>query len=203
MSNGALKITETSQIPDPQKFQARFASKIDSSGGPESCWNWTGRTNEWGYGTVDISHGSGSGGTYLAHRVAHMLATGNMPAPGLVLRHTCVGNRRCCNPAHLLAGTQAENIADRERQGRGADRREEKHPQAKLDPRAVLEVRAAAAFGGRHRDIGSRYGISTSAVGLIASGKRWTGLPLFGGPGWLDAEPVPDLVQLPPFQRAG
>ena len=43
----------------------------------------------------------------LAHRVAYMLA-GDVILPGEVIMHSC-DNPPCCNPAHLSAGTHADN----------------------------------------------------------------------------------------------
>lgn len=40
-------------------------------------------------------------------------------AEGEVVRHTC-DNPACCNPAHLIRGTVADNVADRVARGRSA-----------------------------------------------------------------------------------
>jgi hypothetical protein len=50
------------------------------------------------------------GRTVGAHRVAYELTHGPIPT-GAVIRHSCdVTN--CCNPAHLLTGTLADNMRD-------------------------------------------------------------------------------------------
>jgi hypothetical protein len=49
-----------------------------------------------------------------AHQVAYYVATGRWErqADGRLVRHLC-HNRLCCNPAHLVGGTPAENADDR------------------------------------------------------------------------------------------
>lgn len=52
------------------------------------------------------------------HRFVYSLVCGGLRA-GAVVRHRC-DRRDCCNPLHLLSGTNADNVADREARGRGA-----------------------------------------------------------------------------------
>lgn len=91
----------------------RFRSKVDSSGGEDSCWNWTACKTPIGYGKIGKG---GDEGWVFSHRVAFELANGNLPE-GMVVMHLC-DNPSCCNPLHLRAGTQAENLRDMRAKGR-------------------------------------------------------------------------------------
>ena len=72
---------------------------------PDECWPWRGIIDSKGYGVFTAEQRK-----YGAHRIAYTLAKGPIPE-GLLVRHTC-DNPPCCNPAHLLVGTQKDNIAD-------------------------------------------------------------------------------------------
>lgn len=91
----------------------RFHSKVDSNGGPNACWPWTGtvaKTDKDGnalYGRFKTN-----GQNVRAHRLAYMLAKGTIP-DGMVIRHLCIHQPMCCNPSHLEIGTPEENKADR------------------------------------------------------------------------------------------
>ena len=77
-----------------------------------------------GYGKIAVA-----GKRWLAHRyVASLL--------GLVgtVRHTC-DNRPCCNPAHLVGGTQQDNMIDK------SMRSPRTGTTLKLTPEQVLEAR--------------------------------------------------------------
>lgn len=98
-------------------FVFRFWDRVDIQ--PEGCWNWTGSTTSNGYGWLstpvrhDPLNRPNPRPQDYAHRVAWCLSHDNTwPAPGQVVRHTC-DNPLCCNPEHLLIGTQADNCADR------------------------------------------------------------------------------------------
>lgn len=86
----------------------RFWAKVDRSGGPDACWNWTASTTADGYGRFRVRpESSGESQKALAHRVAYELLVGPIP-DGLQIDHLC-RNRGCVNPAHLEPVTGQEN----------------------------------------------------------------------------------------------
>lgn len=99
--------------PQRKPVAERFWPKVDTSGGPSACWNWTASKKSGGYGK--FSKG-GDNGWMLAHRAAWEMTNGPI-AVGAVVCHSC-DNPSCCNPAHLFLGTQAENLSDMRRKGR-------------------------------------------------------------------------------------
>jgi hypothetical protein len=93
-------------------LEERFWAKVERRGIDE-CWPWK-ATRRNGYGRLSAAR---SGGLQGAHRIAWSLANGEIPA-GLKILHHC-DNPPCCNPQHLFLGTQADNVHDMFRKGRG------------------------------------------------------------------------------------
>lgn len=79
----------------------RLWEKVDKRGADE-CWEWQGTRLPRGYGQID-------------KRYVHRIVAG--AKKGEVVRHTC-DNPPCCNPRHLVKGTQKENLADMVAKGR-------------------------------------------------------------------------------------
>lgn len=157
---------------DPSQLPERMASKVvvDENG----CWVWTGaRTPPSGYGNVSF----GKRRVMSVHRASYELLIGPIP-DGLIICHHC-DNPPCCNPAHLFAGTQSDNLRDMVRKGRGnyvnrADMRGEKHSQAVLTEEAVRDIRARYK---RHvvtgRMLANQYGVSTATVEDVLHRRTW------------------------------
>ena len=127
------------------------------------CWNWTGSKRN-GYGLINRGNK-----TLSAHRVAYTAFKGEEIPAGMVVRHTC-DNPSCINPAHLVLGTQAENIADRDARGR-RDVRGEQIGTSKLTREQVEEIKASDLTGVA---LAKKFGVSTSAVSLIKNNKSWS-----------------------------
>jgi DNA-directed RNA polymerase specialized sigma24 family protein len=137
---------------------ANFWGRV-SVGPAGQCWNWTGRHNDKGYGRF---------GRTMAHRVAYTLVKGDI-GEGLVVRHIC-DNPACCNPAHLLTGTQADNMADAIERQRLRCR--ESNPRAKLTEDAAQAIRQNVE-GLTFAELAKRFGVSIATISAIRSGKTW------------------------------
>lgn len=164
----------------------RFAANVDTSGGPDACWPWTGGRNALGYGRIHV--GGSRGRRLFAHRLAYEIAVGPLAANAC---HRC-DNPPCCNPAHIFDGSQRDNILDAASKGRiasGDDHGLRKHPEARergerhhnarLTEQQVVEIRIAADTRQDYNDIGRRYGVTRVTVNEIALGRKWKHV---GGP---------------------
>jgi hypothetical protein len=151
---------------------ARFWARVDVRGDNE-CWNWQGPTRCGGYGQMSPRVGD----NYLTHRVAYALTHPEVElTPKDVVRHSCIDNRRCCNPAHLRLGTQADNINDKVEQDRQA--RGERIGISKLTAAMVVEIVTRYAEGGTSSvQLAREYGVSKPTVLRILDGRTWKHVP--------------------------
>ncbi len=143
----------------------RFRSHVDSSKGPDNCWNWLAFRDKSGYGTT---YWRGKRGLK-AHRVAYALIHGSIP-DGLFVLHSC-DNPSCCNPKHLYLGTHADNMADmvsKNRQVRGS-----KNIGSKLQASDVLRIKHLSSTGLKLREIVLMYDVSYEAIRQIVRGITW------------------------------
>lgn len=139
---------------------ARFQAKYTKS---EGCWLWQASRFPKGYGQFVLARTEYGQPRAYAHRVAYVLAHGDIP-PGLVVMHKC-DTPACVNPAHLVLGTQADNLADAMAKGRmGGFTRPDIQ---KITDAQVHEIRASTEPG---VVLAKRYGVSKSCISLIRRG---------------------------------
>jgi hypothetical protein len=92
--------------------QFSLLRRLNTSGGPDACWPWTGPVNGSGYAMVDYN-----GRQETLQRAIYMEFVGPIP-PGWVVDHKC-RMRRCGNWRHLEAVTQSINLKRSPLVGRG------------------------------------------------------------------------------------
>ena len=138
--------------------EERFISKLDTSGGIDSCWPFTGARDPLGYGRISRT----SYGEAMAHRFMYRLATG--ADPGEAVLHEC-DNPPCCNPLHLTAGTRLQN--NRQAWERGLHPRGEDHPHARLSNQQVAEIRHRLQTGERQTHLAHEYGVTQGHISRI------------------------------------
>jgi hypothetical protein len=146
--------------------EQRFRTKVDTSGGMLACWPYLGAPRgPEGYGAFWLG-----GRQEIASRVAFILANGPLD-DDQVVRHTC-DNVECCNPLHLIAGVQADNIADkvaRRRQATG-----ERVGTSRLTEDQVAEIRRRhTGRRGGQRLLAHEFGVSETVISGIVRGQSW------------------------------
>lgn len=134
-----------------------FWSLVDTSNFA-GCWPWRGNVDSDGYGVW---------GRERSHRVAYCQAHQRVLSPIAVVRHTG-DNPSCCNPLHLIGGTQLMNVADRVARGRSA--RGVSNGRSVLSEQQVLEIFVS---GEPVAVLVERFGVSRYTIYDIRSGKIW------------------------------
>jgi hypothetical protein len=157
---------------------AAFWARVDMSGGPDACWPFDACKGENIYGQL---HWRDEGGERYekAHRRAFELANGRLPkgrGRGCdLIRHTC-DFKPCCNPAHLIDGSQLQNVHDAMERGQYAPPptfRGEDHPRAKLSRAAVRTAREAALAGASCAALARGAGVGWTTMSHALAGRTW------------------------------
>lgn len=152
--------------PIKERFEASY--KVDQNSG---CWIWTASINGYGYAQIHIAKADRKPGvSNRANRVAYELFIGPIPA-GMYICHRC-DNRRCVNPAHLFAGTAADNAADCVAKGRTL--RGAKQWECKLSESDVRMIRATYGEGGvSHAALAAYFAVSKPTISAVISRYNW------------------------------
>lgn len=162
-------------MAETKNITERFWPQVRASG---DCWVWTGCKDRDGYGV--IRH---EGRQWRTNRLAWFLACGPIP-DGLCVLHRC-DTPACVRIEHLWLGTNAENIADRNRKGRtcgGAEHsavmrrvaaRGERVKRARLTASVVREMRERRRAGESLSRLSQAFGVTTSAVCHVVAHRSW------------------------------
>jgi hypothetical protein len=157
-------------MSEKQSREVRFWPKVKKAG-KDDCWLWFRVPKtfypwfSWIPGKLAIP----------AHRAAWLLTHDKPPEGRLYICHRC-GNRLCCNPNHLYAGTQKMNVADAIRQGtfkfppikRGGD-----VASSKLTDEKVEAIKAAFPHVLNKRALAMAFGINADYMKRIVLGESW------------------------------
>lgn len=140
-------------------------------GEPDACWTWRGRRDEDNYGL----HSAGSR-QVRAHRLGWRIAHDMEELQDSdVVRHSC-DNPPCQNPAHLLKGTTADNVADMLARGRNSV--SFGRPAVKLSLAAIEEIVAEYRTGVVSQDeLAEKHGVSRSTIGMLIRGETFKSVP--------------------------
>ena len=129
------------------------------------CWPWLRDRSPRGYGRITIC-----GDVWSSNRVAYWIKHKRLN-PDLHVLHDC-DNPCCCNPNHLLQGTDKDNAEHKVSKGRQL--RGDNHPSSKLTSDKVQRIRELyiPRIVPQHL-LAKAFGVSRSCVELIVGNHRW------------------------------
>jgi hypothetical protein len=130
------------------------------------CLLWSGALHESGYGIVCEDYVRSR-----AHRRSYQAEHGAIPK-SLFVCHKC-DVRACVNPAHLFAGTPADNSRDCFAKGRWTDNRGNKSGRRKITEAQARKVISLIKGGMSYSEAGNIFGLTVAGVGEIARGTNW------------------------------
>jgi hypothetical protein len=163
-----------------EKALARFWAKVDKNGpipkrypelGP--CWLWIGSVDVNGYGQFSLN--GRATGPVKAHRVAWVIKHRKKLISADICHHC--DNPPCVSPKHLFKGNAKLNAQDSSRKGRTLNKKKGKpgsrNNSAILTEKDIPEIFRLHKKGLSHRQIGDRFKVDRSTVGLVLSRKHW------------------------------
>ncbi|MGP1664569.1 MAG: HNH endonuclease signature motif containing protein [Rhodanobacter sp.] len=158
--------------PKPRPAEDRFDEMVVKQDG--GCWLWNGEKGVKRYGAFSLGQGLG---TMASHRYSYLRYKGEIP-DGLVVRHTC-DVKNCCNPDHLILGTQQDNVRDAVERGRATGhgkatlnrRLKRRSGQRKLHRDEIQKIKDEYATGKFTQfDLASRWNVSQATISATIRG---------------------------------
>lgn len=125
------------------------------------CWLWLASLTSVGYGDFRLKSRH-----YTAHRASYLAFKGEIPQ-GMHILHSC-DTKQCCNPDHLRAGSNRENIIDSCTRG----------GRSKLTADMVVKIREYRT-GHTLSETARKFGLSMCNAQSITCGRQWK---FVGGP---------------------
>lgn len=156
-----MKYTEKKEytFPEPAHKGMDILYSLDENG----CWNCTSHSKDKdGYCRI-----SRKGIQTRIHRYIFILLNGKL-GNDMVVRHVC-DNPGCINPAHLLAGTNDDNVRDRVERGRSSQG--ENHGRAKFSKRDIIEIRQNPQSN--ITELAKVYEVATHTIRDIIQRRTW------------------------------
>ena len=139
----------------------KFLKKVEVKTSDE-CWEFQGARDKDNYGKVRFMGRVERSNrvSYILHNDLHSLDR------DVVVRHTC-DNPPCCNPGHLITGTQQDNVDDMMARGR--------HKGYNILTREEVEEckRLHIRKGWKIGTLAKMFGVEASTISMAVSGKNW------------------------------
>lgn len=159
---------------------AEIKIMLESHGNSDLCLVWPHKLHEHGYGLCHFA-----GKEWRVHRLAYLIIHGELDDDIFVL-HSC-DNPPCFNGKHLFVGTQADNLADMRKKGRGShgvnpnpprglprpDLWGEKSVRAKLTTEKVLQILKYLDMGCTQQTLADEFGVNQTLISAIKRGITW------------------------------
>lgn len=144
-----------------QKFWSHVVKR-----GKDECWPWKKCSTKYAYFNDGTS-------TVLAHRFSYELKHGKGSAKGKIIRHTC-DNPPCCNPNHLVKGSQQDNMNDKIARGRAHNLKGNECSWAKLNEEDVVDIKQLLKTKRYfHKTIAKWYNVHCVTITDINLGRSW------------------------------
>lgn len=158
-------------MPNELLWNERILPRLPRGDG---CWEWPGALSDKGYGQVSFKIVN-RGFKRLIHRIALEIKLGRplVSEPKECSLHTC-DNPKCCNPAHLFAGSRADNNKDRAAKKRNGDISGPKNKMCKTtSEEAFAIVDEYRTQGTAQRKLAKKYNLSKGEIWNMIHGLHW------------------------------